>query len=119
MAEVENKPKKEVLDVTQAGTDSVEDKPVGKTLHTVNDFVLIEYVDREVKIGNIVIDQNKSGKDLNMPITSRVLALNASDTNGLEVGDEILFYRHACEEINIQGKKALIIMSKAIMGVYK
>lgn len=96
-----------------------EVKKVTKTLHTVNNYVLVEYIDKETKVGNIIVDHDKAGRDLGIPAVSKVVCTNVTNENGFEVGDDILFYRHAAEDIIVHGKKCLILTEKSIMGVYK
>jgi len=89
---------------------------MNKELKTLNNFVILEWVDpEETRKSGVVVNMTKS----NVPVVSKIVAMNIKNEQELEVGDELLFYRHAAEDIEIDGVKRLIISEKAMIGVYK
>lgn len=105
-----------------------------KNFYTLNNRIVVENVsDDEISKGGVYVKHDI--KNPGQPAVSKIVFCptpdNVLDSFGfqeldggienyeLKVGDEVLFYRHAAEEIFIHDKKYLILSFKAIIGVYK
>jgi len=84
---------------------------------TLNEFLIVEHVDhRKVSKGGIYMET--SSKNPGVPASSNVVYCTENNDNGLSEGDEIIFYRHAAEDIYVADKKYLIISGKSVIGVF-
>lgn len=88
-----------------------------KGFKTVNDFVIVIHADhKKLSKGGLWIETNATTPGV--PVVSQVIGCTKDNKLGLKDGDDILFYRHASEDIYIDEEKYLIIPSKAIIGIY-
>lgn len=88
-----------------------------KGFKTVNDYVIVIHADhKKLSKGGLWIETNATTPGC--PVTSVIVGCTDDNKSGLKNDDEILFYRHAAEDIYIENVKYLIIPSKAIIGIY-
>lgn len=80
----------------------------------LDERVLVEPVEKEEKIGSIIIPDTAKEK----PSMGRVVAVGTDEElqKVIKVGDTVMFGKYAGEEIKIDGKKHLIITRSDILA---
>lgn len=84
-------------------------------LQPMDDRVVVERVEEEVKTGNIIIPDSAKEK----PRLGKVIAVGTDEDlqEKIKVGDKILYGKYVGDEVELEGKEYLIVQRADILAI--
>jgi len=84
-------------------------------LQPMDDRVVVERVEEEVKTGNIIIPDSAKEK----PRLGKVIAVGTDEDlqEKVKVGDKILYGKYVGDEVELEGKEYLIVQRADILAI--